>query len=200
MNHCEKTAGYKPSRGQRSKLGVLKCYTCNLEFRSYHDLMEHRKEEHPSHKTCRYFIKGECLFSAEECWYLHEDRSATNNSGPHKDEKCYGCKTTFPTKFDLMERKKTSHMCKTPCLKFQNGNCDRSAETCSFTHVFSTTQSSSTSPQPNVWAQSLSNVQNPGFYQPLPVTPPDQDALMIALNMLTQRLGALKNRMFPMIN
>ena len=200
MNHCKKTAGHKPSRGQRSKSGVLKCYTCNLEFRSYHDLMEHRKEEHPSHKTCRYFIKGECLFSAEECWYLHDDRSATNNYGPHKDEECYGCKTTFPTKFDLMEHKKTSHMCQTPCLKFQNGNCDRSAEKCSFKHVLSTTQSSSRSPQANVWAQSSSNVQNSGFYQPLPVTPPDQDALMIALNMLTQRLETLENRMFPKAN
>ena len=67
MNHCKKTAGHKPSRGQRSKSGILECYTCKSEFRSYHDLMEHRKEEHPSHKTCRYFIKGECLFSSEEC-------------------------------------------------------------------------------------------------------------------------------------
>ena len=43
------------------------------ELRSYYDLMEHRKEEHPSFKKCRYITKGECMFSSNECWYLHED-------------------------------------------------------------------------------------------------------------------------------
>ena len=62
LTHCKLTSGHKPSRVQKSKSGVLKCYTCKSEFRSYHELMEHRKEEHPSHKTCRYYIKGECFF------------------------------------------------------------------------------------------------------------------------------------------
>ena len=40
--------------------------------------MSHRKEVHPSNKTCRYYIKGECNFSADECWYAHKDK--TNSS------------------------------------------------------------------------------------------------------------------------
>ena len=86
MNHCKKTAGHKPSRGQRSKSGVLECYTCKSEFRSYHDLMEHRKEENPSHKTCRYYIKGECFFSPQECWYLHEDKHTEKEPDTQQEE------------------------------------------------------------------------------------------------------------------
>ena len=163
-------------------------------------MMEHRKEEHPSHKTCRYYIKGECLFSAEECWYLHEENNFINKPEIHQDKKCFGCQKTFPTNFYLLEHKKRNHMCKTLCTKFQNGNCDRSEEKCSFRHILKSTQTSSTSPKNNVLAETLSDVQQQGFYQPLPVTPPDQDALMKALNMLTQRLGALENRMFSKLN
>ena len=50
MNHCKIKAGHKPARGQMSKSGVWECFTCKSELRSYYDLMEHRKEEHLSHK------------------------------------------------------------------------------------------------------------------------------------------------------
>ena len=42
-----------------------KCYTCQAEFTSYWTLMNHRREEHPSNKKCRYFFKQECSFSAK---------------------------------------------------------------------------------------------------------------------------------------
>ena len=73
MKPCKLTPGHLPSQQKLGQTGVLECYTCKHEFRNYHDLMTHRKEEHPSHKKCRYFIKGECNFSAEDCWYLHEE-------------------------------------------------------------------------------------------------------------------------------
>ena len=105
-NHCKLTQGQQPSR-QKQRLGqtgVLECYTCRSEFRSYHDLMNHRKEEHPSHKVCRYFLKGMCNFNSEECWYLHEDRSGSEMS--HDNFQCPVCKNGFMSKHDLMEHKK----------------------------------------------------------------------------------------------
>ena len=68
MNHCKKQPGHTPSNQQRhGQTGVMECYTCRSEFRNYHNLMTHRKEDHPSHKKCRYFLKGECKFSGEDC-------------------------------------------------------------------------------------------------------------------------------------
>ena len=160
--------------------------------------MEYRKEEHSSHKTCRYYIKGECLFSSDECWYLHENTNTEEESNAQKDETCFGCQKTFPTKYDLMDHKKKSQPCKTPCSKFQAGNCDRSSQNCSFKHILIN------NPGTNAWTNNMSTVQSSvqqqGFYQPLPVTPPDQSALMTALNMLTQRLVTLENRMFPQLS
>ena len=98
MNHCKKSPGHQPCN-QKQRLGqtgVVECYTCKEEFKSYHDLMNHRKKAHPSKKKCRYYIKGECNFSSEECWYIHEnvvkeDSSTHQNS----DMECYVCKNTF---------------------------------------------------------------------------------------------------------
>ena len=157
--------------------------------------MEHRKEEHPSHKTCRYYIKGECFFSSQECWYLHEDKHTEKEPDTQQEENCFGCQKTFATKYDLMEHKKKSNACKTICSKFQTGTFDCSSENCSFKHILNNTQSSKTKNSP--WGNTLSGVQKQGFYQTLPVIPPDQSALMTALNMLTQRLETLEKRMFP---
>ena len=186
MNHCKLTKGHQPSK-QRKKLGetaVLECYTCKSEFRNYHDLMNHRKEEHPSHKKCRYYVKGECKFSGDECWYVHEDTGLISDSG----EKCFECKVSFPSKYYLMEHKKKEHHIKhklsSPATKQGNINST-----------------------PSEGSVPLSSVWQGDFHQPPPAAAPDQTALMIALNMLSQkmdtinsmsqRLQALENKMFP---
>ena len=73
--------------------------------RSYHDLMSHRKEVHPSNQICRYYIKGECNFSADECWYAHKDQTNISQEISSSKE-CFVYKNSFPTKYDLMEHKK----------------------------------------------------------------------------------------------
>ena len=186
MNHCKLTKGHQPSK-QRQRLGqtgVLECYTCKSEFRSYHDLMNHRKEEHPSHKQCRYFVKGECKFSGDECWYVHERSSLISESG----EKCFECKVSFPSKYTLMEHKKKDHQSRNK-------------------HSSTATKEINLSKTPSEGASPLSSVWQKDFHQPPPAAAPDQTALMIALNMLnqkmdtinsiSQRLQALENKMFP---
>ena len=196
MNHCKVKPGHKPSRGQKSKSTVLECYTCKSEFRSYHNLMEHRKEEHPSHKKCRYFVKGECFFSAEECWYIHED-TTTETNNPQFD--CFDCKNRFKTKHELNEHKTKNHKSDVPCRDFQKGECDRSAEKCKFKHLIAI-HTSSKSPSQGAWNKPLSNMQEQNFPQIVPRTPPDQGTLMVALNMISQRLETLEKKMFPQHN
>ena len=131
--------------------------------------MDHRKEDHTSHKRCRYYIKGEGKFSSFECWYLHEE-SDFNNDFEHKKKDHQS--RNIPSSTTTKGRKK------------------------------STTQT--ISPQP------LSSVWQGDFQQPPPAAAPDQTALMMALNMLnqkmdsinslTQRLQALEAKMFPQLN
>ena len=122
MNHCKLTQGHKPS-AQKQRLGetgVIECYTCRSEFRSYHNLMSHRKNEHPSHKKCRYFLKGTCNFSREECWYLHEEGTNTETN-LDINVICNICRNMFMTKRDLMEHKKINHPLQVPANKSKQG-------------------------------------------------------------------------------
>ena len=49
-----------------------KCYTCDSDVNGYVDLMNHRKDLHPSNKKCRKFDDGVYQFE-NRCWYVHEE-------------------------------------------------------------------------------------------------------------------------------
>ena len=169
MNHCRLTSGHQPIKQRLGQTGVLECFTCRNEFRSYHDLMEHRKEEHPYHKKCRYFLKGECKFEAKDCWYLQENRPkvATKVVEVNENIQCYICKNIFFSKHDLMEHKQAHHK------------------------ASSSTKQTIPSPTPNAWAQPLPDRQKEDFYQIPPPAAPNQGALMDLLHKLNQRLQAM---------
>ena len=113
------------------------------------------------------------MFSAEECWYLHENKPTQNYNHENEEAyKCYICKLDFSSKHDLFDHKKKQHPKKV-------------------------TQVNSTSPTPNAWATPLSYVQKEDFPQRPPTAAPDQVALLEALNRLGQRLEAIENRIFP---
>ena len=141
--------------------------------------MTHRKEEHPSHKVCRYFLKGACNFNSEECWYLHETRPNSENNLINSETntnsfQCFVCKNDFMSKFDLMEHKK-----KHQTRKVTTGD--------------------SVSPAPSAWTKPLHSAPQQDFPQPPPTAAPDQEALMVTLNMINQRLQMIENRMFPQV-
>ena len=52
--------------------------TCGINFDTYSELMDHRRDQHNSgNKTCRYFKEGSCFYMDEEkgrCWYLHKNK------------------------------------------------------------------------------------------------------------------------------
>ena len=129
--------------------------------------MSHRKEEHPSHKKCRYYSKGECAFSSEDCWYLHEDKvsNAESSLNTVTEFQCFVCNNTFMSKYDLMQHKRKHHPSKIPCTKFQNGTCDRSAEDCNYKHILITTKETSNNITANPWAPPLHKVLQKDFSQ-----------------------------------
>ena len=50
------------------------CHACQKLFISKSDLMQHRKLDHPQIvKTCKYFIKGNCAYKNNICWYKHDN-------------------------------------------------------------------------------------------------------------------------------
>ena len=160
--------------------------------------MSHRKEDHPSNKTCRYYIKGECHFSAEECWYLHKVKPNSGDSDERNAEfQCFVCKNIFSSKYDLMDHKKKNHPSKILCTKFQKRECKRSSEDCRYLHVlFTSVPGVGSISSQNAPAQKLSSVWQQDFPQLPPTTAPNQEALIMALNMVNQSLQAL-GKIFP---
>ena len=141
--------------------------------------MCHRKENHPSHKKCRYYLKGECHFSSEECWYIHEDSIKTNKNIPTSEENiCVVCQNTFPTNYDLLEHNRRQHFNKVPSTN---------------------TQTKSTTVNVSAWDQPLSSMSKEDFHQIPPIPAPDQLALLKALEMLNQRLHKIETRMFQQL-
>jgi transcription elongation factor Elf1 len=73
MNHLKLTT-HQPSPNVTDKKKLFsdykRCYTCNLEVDGYWNLMNHRKEAHPSNKKCRDFPDGKCRFGLK-CWYIY---------------------------------------------------------------------------------------------------------------------------------
>ena len=113
-----------------------KCYTCGEEFSTYWSLMDHRKKRHPSTRKCRYFLRQECFFNAERCWYSHDTGSQeTRNNEQQLGLSCRECEQTFPNRSELMFHKKKEHFEKVEkCWKFLQGKCVENANLCWFKH------------------------------------------------------------------
>ena len=85
------------------------CYTCKKEFASYWHLMNHRKIEHPSNNICRYFLKQECDFDSETCWYLHKEKPINEEKKSEMKFVCNNCEREFEDRSVLMKHKKVMH-------------------------------------------------------------------------------------------
>ena len=115
-------------KGETMKIAIrterMLCRNCKVEFPNYWSLMNHRRDNHPTDKSCRYDLEDRCKHSDEECWYKHKNtthlqsQNRSNRNQPHINE-CYDCKQMFSNKNDLMMHKKNEHVekCK-PCEKY----------------------------------------------------------------------------------
>ena len=113
INHLKLT-GHQPSKSiQHAKSKITNCYTCKEEFTSYWNLMNHRNQKHPSNKTCRYFLKNECIHG-RKCWYRHiepmEVDEVSNQNKNSVEVKCQSCSQVFETWDELRQHKRTKHV------------------------------------------------------------------------------------------
>ena len=60
------------------------CYECGEEYDHMRDLMVHRKKHHKMN-TCSKFIRNECMFTREACWYDHTDQNKFENVSPNME-------------------------------------------------------------------------------------------------------------------
>ena len=107
---------------------VEECYNCGKQFNSYFHLMNHRREEHKSNKTCRYFLQNSCRFEAKECWYKHENKQSEKDV-----DRC--CSEIFKEKREFRKHLKAMHRNEVArCRDFENGQCSLDDNTCWFVH------------------------------------------------------------------
>ena len=156
MKHLKLT-GHQPSPNIKDKKSIYsdyrKCYTCDFEVDGYVNLMNHRKEVHPSNRKCRNFPDGKCNWG-KKCWWVHaEDLMDFEETTVQADlkHKCYNCNQEFETKDSLKKHKKTEHPENVrKCENFSSNKCKRNDTHCWFIHQPEDSNvESSPSPQKN---------------------------------------------------
>ena len=128
-------------KGETSNITIraerMTCRNCKVDFQNYWSLMNHRRDNHPTNKTCRYDLEDRCKHSSEECWYLHKNgrRPNTSNQSESHINECFECNMKFKNKNELMIHRKNNHpeLCK-PCDKYIKNECTR-GESCWFPHT-----------------------------------------------------------------
>ena len=114
----------------------MTCRNCKVELLNYWSLINHRRDNHPTDKACRYDLEDRCKHSSEECWYQHKNgRNTHNKTQLSNSNECFECKLKFKNKHELMMHKKIQHIehCK-PCDKYQKNECTRE-NTCWYPHT-----------------------------------------------------------------
>ena len=121
------------------------CNNCKKVFRNYNDMMDHRKQNHPSKKLC--WNKFDCIYKDRTpgCWYMHPElvqteEPITTNIENHTGETnftCKTCKKVYGTKNNMMMHKKNEHRNNLVCKDFIKNSCRRGeqGEHCWYPHT-----------------------------------------------------------------
>ena len=128
------------AKGDKSQVVIrterITCRNCKVEFSNYWSLMNHRRDNHPTDKACRYDLEDRCKHSSQECWYKHKNgKNPSNTTTKTYLNKCFECELNFRDKNELMMHKKKEHIeqCK-PCEKYLMNECSRES-TCWYPHT-----------------------------------------------------------------
>ena len=126
----------------KEKHGIT-CFTCKNTFRSFSDMIEHRKIQHPSTKKCSNFPNCE---RGESCLYIHE--GTTNNLNTVVTQEnlrqvtdgaviCRICLSEFHDKNEMMIHRKNEHIDKVGmCKNISAGlNCRKGPVHCWYNHI-----------------------------------------------------------------
>ena len=118
----------------KGNYGGIKCHNCHEEFSEKWSLMQHRKTNHSTTvRTCRNFETGNCVYTAESCWWAHAHgiRNNFNNS----NVQCFICTKTFESKSDMMIHRKSTHSAIIKqCTTYVQGTCQFQENYCWYNH------------------------------------------------------------------
>ena len=173
MKHL-KVTGHQPSPTIKDKKSIFsdykRCYTCDYEVDGYVNLMNHRKEVHPSNRKCRNFPDGKCNWG-KKCWWVHAEDLMDFEESIKEDElkhKCYICNFEFETKDSLKKHKKKEHPENVKkCENFSSNKCKRKDTHCWFIHEYkdSNVESSPSSQKSQVFCKDLKDPFPPEQFQ-----------------------------------
>ena len=198
INHL-KILGHQPSENIKDKCKMFvdykQCYTCKLEFDGYWNLMEHRKDVHPSRKRCKYYPDGKCL-RGTKCWFVHEEQLMDVDESFSSQEirfKCNFCDFECKEKNALMKHKKSTHKEKVPnCNNFLSGNCKRNDANCWYNHMQKhDEEDQDVTKQPAELSQQVFQTVQEGPFPPDPVV----QEMLAAMNKMYQKLEAMAGKM-----
>ena len=122
------------------------CFTCKDAIRTFSDMIEHRRLNHPSTKKCSNFPNCE---RGDLCLYIHEgdtgDVTQENQTqGINIPITCRICLSEFHDKNKMMIHRKSEHLIRVGmCKFFQAGlTCMKGPDHCWYRHNMMTTQMS----------------------------------------------------------
>jgi hypothetical protein len=117
----------------------ITCFTCKNTFRSFSDMIEHRRIQHPSTKKCSNYPNCE---RGESCLYIHEGTTNNLNTVVTQENQtdgpvtCRICLSEFHDKNEMMIHRKNEHLDKVGiCKNIAAGlNCRKGPVHCWYKH------------------------------------------------------------------
>ena len=74
--------------------------------------------------TCKYFLKGNCSFGNDKCWFSHSEDNMIANEEHVEEYQCNYCKKIYSSKSDLHKHIKTKHsMMNQKCKYYEKSIC-----------------------------------------------------------------------------
>ena len=68
--------------------------------------MNHRKKIHAENiGTCRYELRGSCWFSANECWFMHDNSSSEYTKNTEILKRLFDLMEKFAERMTILENK-----------------------------------------------------------------------------------------------
>ena len=122
---------------------MITCYTCKLKFKTFSDMIKHRREQHPSQRKCKNFPN--CVWK-EKCLYMHVLHRQEEGLAEDSMFTCITCKNNFSDKNEMMIHRKIEHVDEVKdCKDIETNNCRKGPQHCWYRHDRLQTNSNSRS-------------------------------------------------------
>ena len=62
--------------------GMVRCFQCGKDFKTYAEMMMHRKNTHNDKILCKKFQQNQCNRPRDRCWFIHEVTPSNMSTNP----------------------------------------------------------------------------------------------------------------------